>query len=162
MSWEPVPRMPRTRQVSSTLTPLARKREREMQHGRTALGIVPHGTGDEYVTDWNAAGKDLACGDMPAAGDAFSLAGPRNPVRAAAADKHEFSAATLRSSVSSAPDRGASATRPLPPDACASTGRARSNRNSGRGRAASRRARLLGTTATEFRGNAGGEYALLL
>jgi len=44
-----------------------------MQNDGSALGIVPHGTGDEYVPDWNAAGENLARGDAPAALDAFGL-----------------------------------------------------------------------------------------
>src|SRR5262245_22976865 len=47
--------------------------EREMQNGGSALGIVPHGTGEEYVPDWNAAGENLARSDAPAALDAFGL-----------------------------------------------------------------------------------------
>src|SRR5215471_9690132 len=72
------------------LDTIGTEREWEMQHGRPTLGIFPHSAGDKYIPDGNAAGKDLACGDTPAAGDALSLAGPRNPVRATAADEHEI------------------------------------------------------------------------
>src|SRR5215813_12268450 len=65
------------------------EREREMQNGRPALRIVPHGTGDEYVADWSAAGEDLARSDAPAALNASRLACPCDPVRSAAADKDE-------------------------------------------------------------------------
>jgi len=44
-----------------------------MQNDGSALVIVPHGTGDEYVPDWNAAGENLARGNAPAALDAFGL-----------------------------------------------------------------------------------------
>src|SRR5262245_53844451 len=139
------------------------KRERKMQHSRAALGIVPHGTGDKDVTDGNPAGKNLACGDTPAAGDAFSLARPRNPVRATAADEHEI----LSDDVPQERLDWHWVAPPAPHGRCRLM---RVHRQGERGRTtiASENTQhlaefaVLGAPATELRGDAGSQHAMLL
>jgi hypothetical protein len=56
ISWEPVPRMPRTRQVSSTLTPSLLSGSGKCRNGVPTLGILPHG----LVTSMSPTGAPLA------------------------------------------------------------------------------------------------------
>jgi hypothetical protein len=72
-----------------------------MQYGRPALRIVPYGTGDKYVPDRNAAGKDFTRGDAPAALDSSALPDPVIQSEPPLLTSTRLSEATLRSSVSS-------------------------------------------------------------
>src|SRR6266545_5506045 len=69
---------------------LGLERQREMQHRRAGLRIVPHRAGDEHVADRDTAGEDLPRGNVPATLNALGLTRSCNPVRAPAADKHEI------------------------------------------------------------------------
>jgi hypothetical protein len=88
-SCEPVPRMPRTCQVSHT-DALGFERQRKMQYRLACFRVVADGAGDQKIARRNAACKNLACVGTPAPVNAFGSTGTFEPIRSTGADKHQL------------------------------------------------------------------------